>query len=104
MRAPAASLPVDERLRAGLDVYLEFARTHPDGYRIVHRAAASVDREGREIREAGLAVNEERLVAALGEHPPVTDATRLAVHGWLQFVSAVILDWLDHERVPQTEL
>jgi len=104
MSAPDASLPVHERLRAGLDVYLEFARTHPDGYRIVHRAAAGIDPEVREIREAGLAVNEERLLAALGELRPVTEATRLAVHGWLQFVSAVILDWLDHGRVPQAEL
>ncbi|HEV7647304.1 MAG TPA: TetR/AcrR family transcriptional regulator [Actinophytocola sp.] len=104
MSAPDPSLPVRDRLRAGLDVYLEFARAHPDGYRIVHRAAAGADREVREIREAGLAVNEERLLDALGELIPVTEATRLAVHGWLMFVSAVILDWLDHETVPHAEL
>lgn len=104
MSAPDPSLPVHERLRAGLDVYLEFARTHADGYRIVHRAAAGADREVREIRETGLAANEERLLDALGELMPVTDATRLAVHGWVVFVSAVILDWLDHATVSQAEL
>ncbi len=104
MSAPDPSLPVLERLRAGLDVYLEFARTHPDGYRIVHRAAGTIDGEIREIREAGMATNQERILAALAELTPVTEATRLAVHGWLMFVSAVILDWLDHQTVTQDEL
>jgi AcrR family transcriptional regulator len=104
MSAPDPSLPVLEQLRAGLDVYLEFARTHPDGYRIVHRAASGSDREIGEIREAGMAMNQERILTALGELTTVTDATRLAVHGWLMFVSTVILDWLDHRTVTQDEL
>ena len=104
MSEPDPSLPLTEQLRAGLDVYLEFARTHPDGYRIVHRAASGADAEIREIREAGLAANRERILAVLGELMPVTDATRLAVHGWLMFVSSVILDWLDHQTVTQEEL
>ncbi|MGH3758410.1 TetR/AcrR family transcriptional regulator [Actinophytocola sp.] len=104
MSAPDPSLPVREQLSAGLDVYLEFARTHPDGYRIVHRAAGGTDPDLREIREAGMAANAERIVTALGELTTITDATRLAVHGWLMFVSAVILDWLDHRSVSQVEL
>ncbi len=104
MSAPDPSLPVPERLRAGLDVYLEFARTHPDSYRIVHRAATGADREIREIREAGLATNRDRILEGLGELITVTEATRLAVHGWLTFASAVILDWLDHRTVSQEEL
>jgi AcrR family transcriptional regulator len=104
MSAPDPSLPVREQLRAGLDVYLEFARTHPDGYRIVHRAAGLADPEIREIREAGMAANQERILAALAELTTITEATRLAVHGWLMFVSTVILDWLDHQTVTQDEL
>jgi hypothetical protein len=51
-----------------------------------------------------MATNQERILAALAELTPVTEATRLAVHGWLMFVSAVILDWLDHQTVTQDEL
>jgi AcrR family transcriptional regulator len=101
---PDPALPVVERLRAGLDVYLEFARAHPDAYRIVHRAVGGADPDLSEIQQTGHAANAERIIAALGELITVTDATRLAVYGWLHFVSAVILEWLDHETVPQEEL
>lgn len=104
MSTPDPAQPVLAQLSAGLDVYLEFARTHPDGYRVVHRAAGGHDREITEIHEAGMAVNEERILAAIGALMPVTDTTRLAVHGWLMFVRAVILDWLDHDSVSQEEL
>jgi AcrR family transcriptional regulator len=104
MSAPDSALPVVERLRTGLDVYLEYARAHPDAYRIVHRVAGGTDPEVREIKESGMATNGERILEALAELMPVTDATRLAVRGWLMFVSAVILDWLDHETVSQDEL
>ncbi|HKN54700.1 MAG TPA: TetR/AcrR family transcriptional regulator, partial [Amycolatopsis sp.] len=84
--------------------YLEFARTHPDAYRIVHRAASTADSEIRDIRDAGMAANADRILSALIELTTVTEATRLAVHGWLTFVSSVILDWLDHQTVTQDEL
>ncbi|WIX77186.1 TetR/AcrR family transcriptional regulator [Amycolatopsis carbonis] len=104
MSEPDPELPVTEQLRAGLDVYLEFARTHPDGYRIVHRSAGDADREIREIREAGMAANTERILAAISVLRPVTDTTRLAVRGWLAFVSTLILDWLDQPKVTHEEL
>jgi AcrR family transcriptional regulator len=104
MSEPDPALPVVEQLRAGLDVYLEFARTHPDGYRIVHRAAGGSDREIQEIREVGTVANAERILTALGELTTVTEATRLAVRGWLMFVSEAILHWLDHQTVTQEEL
>jgi AcrR family transcriptional regulator len=104
MSEPDPALPVVAQLRAGLDVYLEFARTHPDGYRIVHRAAGGADGEIREIREAGMAANAERILAALSLLTTVTESTRLAVRGWLTFVATVILEWLDQPKVTQDEL
>ncbi|MFI5612031.1 TetR/AcrR family transcriptional regulator [Amycolatopsis sp. NPDC051903] len=104
MSEPDPALPVAEQLRAGLDVYLEFARTHPDGCRIVYRTAGDADREIREIREAGMAANAERILAAVSLLRPVTETTRLAVRGWLAFVAKLILDWLDEPKVTQEEL
>ncbi|NBH01777.1 MULTISPECIES: TetR/AcrR family transcriptional regulator [Amycolatopsis] len=104
MSEPDPALPVAEQLRAGLDVYLEFARTHPDGYRVVHRAAAGADREVLRIREAGMAANAERILTALGALTTVTETTRVAVRGWLAFVATVILDWLDQPKITQAEL
>ena len=104
MSEPDPALPVAEQLRAGLDVYLEFARTHPDGYRIVHRATGGADREILEIREAGMAANAERILTALSRLTDVTEVSRLAVRGWLTFVATVILDWLDRPKITQDEL
>lgn len=101
---PDATLPVLEQLHTGLDVYLDFARTHPDAYRVVHRAANNADREIRQIREVGLATNRDRILTALGTFVPIDDAIRLAVRGWLNFVMAIVLDWLDNPTVPQSDL
>ncbi|WP_020661562.1 TetR/AcrR family transcriptional regulator [Amycolatopsis benzoatilytica] len=104
MSEPDPSLPVAEQLRLGLDVYLEFARTHPDGYRIVHRSADDADREIREICAEGVYANAERILAVVGRVREVTPVTRLAVRGWLAFVAALILDWLDEPKISQDEL
>ncbi|VVJ20086.1 Transcriptional regulator [Amycolatopsis camponoti] len=104
MSEPDPALPVAEQLRAGLDVYLEFARTHPDGYRIVHRAASGADREIQEIRESGMAANAARILDAVSVLTPITEVTRLAVRGWLTFVATMILEWLDQPTVTQEEL
>jgi AcrR family transcriptional regulator len=104
MSEPDPALPVTEQLRAGLDVYLEFARTHPDGYRIVHRATGGADGEIQAIREAGMAANTERILDAVSRLTLVTETTRLAVRGWLTFVATVILDWLDQPKITQEEL
>ncbi|WP_336159311.1 TetR/AcrR family transcriptional regulator [Amycolatopsis sp. VC5-11] len=104
MSEPDPALPVAEQLRAGLEVYLEFARTHPDGYRIVHRSAGDADREIREICEAGMAANADRILSAVSQLHPVTPTTQLAVRGWLSFVATLILDWLDEPKISTEEL
>ena len=104
MSEPDPALPVAEQLRVGLDVYLEFARAHPDGYRIVHRSSDDADPEIREICAAGVAANAERILAVVARVREVTPVTRLAVHGWLAFVAALILDWLDEPKIAQREL
>lgn len=98
---PDPSLPMVEQLNAGLDVYLDFAREHPDAYRVVHRAADTAHPEIRQIRAVGLAANRDRILAALGTVITVDDAVQLAVRGWLTFVIAIVLDWLDNQSVPQ---
>ncbi|MEC3980752.1 TetR/AcrR family transcriptional regulator [Amycolatopsis sp. H20-H5] len=104
MSAPDADLPLGEQLAAGLDVYLDFARTHPEGYRVIHRAAGAVDDEIRQIRDTGMAANGDRILAALAALKPVDDAARLAVRGWLAFVVALCLEWLDHPEIGREQV
>lgn len=102
MSAPDPQASPLEQLATGLDVYIDYARSNPDGYRIVHRASA--DQEIRQVREEGFALQAERIEAALRELIEVTPAVRLAIKGWLAFTSETILAWLDDPVITQPEL
>jgi AcrR family transcriptional regulator len=86
-----------ERLRAGLDAYLDYVVEHQQPYTALMRGGVGVDAEVSRI------VDETR--AALGtrllEGTPI-DAkdplVRLALRGWIGFVEAATLDWLDGKR------
>jgi AcrR family transcriptional regulator len=104
MSAPDESLPVVDQLTAGLAVYLDYAREHADGYRVIYRAAAAGDTEIREIRDAGQAAQLERILTGLSTLTRIDDTARLAARGWLIFVSAITLDWLDNPAIPRDEL
>jgi AcrR family transcriptional regulator len=93
-----------ERLRAGLDAYLDYVIEHQQPYTALMRGGVGVDVEVSRI------VDETR--AALGtrllEGTPV-DAkdplVRVALRGWIGFVEAATLDWLDGKRkVPRLKL
>lgn len=102
--APDPALPIGEQLAAGLDVYLDYAQTHPEGYRVIHRAAGTADEEIRRIRDLGMAANRERILAVLSALKPVDDTVRLAVRGWLAFVVALCLDWLDNPEIGREQV
>lgn len=95
-------LPVEEQARAVLDAYLRFAEVNEHSYRAMHRGLIA-DPQVRELRQRDLAGHEERILSALvpvGDPPP---RLRMAVRGWLAFVIAVVLDWLDHRAVDRDE-
>ncbi|WP_460071851.1 TetR/AcrR family transcriptional regulator [Streptomyces sp. YKOK-I1] len=100
MTAAVPGVPVREQLAAGLDTYLEYVETHAHGYRAFHRADAAGDRGVRRVYQRALAAQEEQILAALGADPefgPLFEEradVRLAVRGWLAFITAVCLEWL----------
>ncbi|MEU1511559.1 TetR/AcrR family transcriptional regulator [Streptomyces sp. NPDC005811] len=100
MTAAVPGVPVREQLAAGLDAYLEYVETHAHGYRAFHRADAAGDRSVRRVYQRALAAQEEQILAALGADPefgPLFEEradVRLAVRGWLAFITAVCLEWL----------
>ncbi|CAJ0557514.1 unnamed protein product, partial [Mesorhabditis spiculigera] len=77
--APDATLPVREQVAAGLDAYFAYVKSHSRGQQI--RILDALEFEG-----------ERRQLAAV------------AVRGWIAFVRAVCLDWLDQPSIPQEEL
>ncbi|MGY0489203.1 TetR/AcrR family transcriptional regulator [Streptomyces sp. WG-D5] len=101
LTAAVPGVPVREQLGTGLDTFLEYVATHAHGFRAFHRAEAAGDPAVRAVYREGLAAHEEQIMAALAADPriagrlPEPAALRLAVRGWLAFLVAVCLDWLD---------
>lgn len=101
--SPDPTLTPLDQLRAGLEIYLDYAERHPDGFRVAQHAAIT-DRELRSIHAARVAAQRDRILARLGTMTSVGDEARIAVTGWLAFVPTVILDWLDDPAISREQL
>ncbi|MFJ2770797.1 TetR/AcrR family transcriptional regulator [Streptomyces sp. NPDC087300] len=101
LTAAVHGVPVREQITTGLDTFLGYVETHAHGFRAFHRAEAAGDPLVREVYRRGLAAQERQILAALAADPGAGGITqdppalRLAVRGWLAFMVAVCLEWLD---------
>jgi AcrR family transcriptional regulator len=105
---PDPELAPRERLAAALERYLEYVETHARGYATVLRAGIGSDPAVAHIVEEVRGAMVERLLADLpvaaggdGDAPP---ALRVAVRGWVGFVEAASLDWLEHRELARADL
>ena len=98
---PDPARPPAEQLAATLDAFLGWVQERPGAYAKMLESAGA-----REVRETMAQVRAEtagRILAGLGpdgERP----ATRAAVFGWLAFLDAAILDWIEHGDLTRQEL
>jgi AcrR family transcriptional regulator len=98
---PDPGRPPAEQLAATLDAFLRWVQERPGAYAKMLESAGA-----REVRETMAQVRAEtaaRILSGLGpdgERP----ATRAAVFGWLAFLDAAILDWIEHGDMPREEL
>jgi AcrR family transcriptional regulator len=102
--APEEGVHSIEGLRANLDAYIDYVARHAKPYQALLRSGVGADAEVAaivdETREAVCA----RLVhgAAVDADAPMV---RLALRGWIGFVEAATLEWLDRRpRVPRDAL
>src|SRR5271163_1001071 len=66
-----ASLPAGERVRLGIDAYLDYAEQHEPGYRAMHRAATGADSEIADdaARRASVAFVPDHGLSGLARQP-----------------------------------
>lgn len=100
---PDPSLPPHERLRASIGGYLDYVAAHPHGYRAIFRGSVSADQRVRELVDDNLRRQEARILAALDDEEP-SERLRLAVHGWIASLIAIVLDWIDRPTIDRAEL
>jgi AcrR family transcriptional regulator len=93
---------VDE-LRTSLDAYLDYIEKRAIGYRTVLRASAAHEPELFELVETIRLAMIERILKGLGmTEPPAL--LRTALRGWLGFVEAASLDWIERRGSERARL
>ena len=90
------------RLRAGLDIYLSHVAKRARGYAMLVTSGAS-DAEVHRVVENVRRVFKDRILSSLGIAPP-HPRVRAALTGWIGFVEAASLDWLEHRDVDPQEI
>lgn len=97
--APDTSLPVMEQVAAGLDAYIRYTAEHEHGVRAINRGAMLGDTEIQAILTAELDAQQERILAALPIEVRGDEVMRTALRGWVSFVRAVCIDWIDRKTI-----
>ena len=100
---PDPRWPPDERLRRGLEAYLDYAEQAGPGYVALLRGGVGVDKQVFEIVERTREKIVERALATMGvPHPP--PSLHVALRGWLGFVEAASIEYLRHRKISREEL
>jgi AcrR family transcriptional regulator len=88
------SLEPLERARAGIDAYLAHVERHAPAYAALMRGGIGTDQEVALVVEQTRAEFARRVLESLSvEHP--SPLLRVTLRGWLGFVEAASLEWID---------
>ncbi len=101
---PDPGLPPPERLRLSLKAYLDDVEHHAEGYIALMRGGIGSDAEVRAIVEESRAVIIDRAIADLPLKSEPTTLLRLAMEGWVGYVEATSLSWLERRTVQRERL
>jgi AcrR family transcriptional regulator len=96
------SLPPAAQLRSALHAYLDYVRDHAGPYRAVLRGGIGNDAEIARIADEFRDVIFARVIGSLGGEPAPAQA--LAVRGWIGFVEAASLEWIEGADLPKEEV
>ncbi|MER6950126.1 TetR/AcrR family transcriptional regulator [Nonomuraea sp. NPDC000554] len=97
-------LPMAEQVKAGLDAHLDYFAAHKHNILTANRGALAGDPAIQAIISDELATLRNRLLDALGEEKRAREVASAALHGWLAFVRAVCVEWLQHSRPSRDEV
>jgi AcrR family transcriptional regulator len=105
MSIPANLAPI-ERVRQGLDAYLDHVHQHAKAFVSLMRGGIGSDPEVSAVVESVRA----RFAAQFFEGLPLSSAmindpkVQVVIRGWIGFVESVSIDWCANPRLPRPEL
>jgi AcrR family transcriptional regulator len=92
-----------KRLRVGLEAYFQFVERHGAAYSSLLRGGIGVDSEAVGVVEGTRTAFVDRLLSSI-DFGHVSPLARTTVRGWIGFVEATSLEWVDRRDVSQDEL
>jgi AcrR family transcriptional regulator len=101
---PDPALAPLERLHASLEGYFRYVEGNRAGYRAIFRGSLSADAKVRAIVQRNVDREASRLLAGISPREPPSELLELVVYGWLAFLVATTLRWLDNERLAREQL
>jgi AcrR family transcriptional regulator len=102
--SPDPQLTLAEQLASGLEAHIQSFVDHPFEAFAINRGALSYDPAIQAIIAEELNVVGRRLVDQLVAEGHVHDATEIAVEGWLAFVRAASMKWVQSHGISRDEL
>ena len=90
--------PPSERLQKGLSAYLTFVERHARAYTALMRGGVGSDKQVAAVIEQTRGAFVERLLAAPEVDAAVSPKLRLAARGWIGFVEATALEWIQQHE------
>jgi AcrR family transcriptional regulator len=103
LTATSEELPPLDRLRGGLDAYLDYVDAHAPAYSALMRGGVGSDPEVARVIDDTRTKMCDRLLLELPDVTP-TPLIRTAVRGWLGFCEATSLDWLERRSVERSQI
>lgn len=100
---PDPRLAPRQQLRTSIDAYLTFVKEHPDHYAAVLRGGIGADEAVWKMVERTRQLAIDRVVRALGLRSPPA-GLQVALHGWVGFLEASCLAWIDDPRMNRRAL
>jgi len=97
---PPRNLAPIERLRVGIDAYLAYVDRHKTMFSALIWRGILPDLEVTRIVESTRLRFFDRLFSEIAESP----IGRNALRGWIGFIEASVLDWIERDDVTQREL
>ena len=97
-------VPLVEQLAAGLEAHIQSLVDHPFEAVAINRGALSDDPKIQAIIAEELSVVSQLLTDKLVAQGHLRDATEIAVEGWLAFVRAACVKWIQSQNISRADL
>jgi AcrR family transcriptional regulator len=101
---PDPRLPLAEQLVNGLEAHIQYFADHPYEAIAINRGALSDDPALQAIITEELNVVGQRMIDKLVAEGRPRDIVAIAVEGWLAFVRAACVKWVESQNISRAEL